>query len=236
MVTKKKKTTTKKTPKKRSAAVLKAVKEETEEIKAVDKKMKIPKINFRYATIHLVGETPLLVNKFDEKEKERMLGKQTGAAKKAKEFRDPDAEFQASLYKMKDKKGNIIFGIPAGGIRNCAISACSFIDGVAKTTARGAFQILTEGGDLVPIISKTGPVMDESIVRIGPWSNKVAMTRYRGRFDDWELKFRVKYNANIITPEQLLNLFENAGFAIGLCEWRPEKNGSKGMFRVKRES
>ena len=217
------KKTTKKLAKKAST---KATKEE--------KSLKIPEINFGYATITLIGETPLIVNRFSEKSKAQMEEGQTGGAKGKKPFRVIEEEYKNSLYKIPGGRGAKKYGIPAGGIRNCAVSACTFIDGVAKTTARGSFQIMAEGGDLIPIKSKKGPVMDESIVRVGPWSNKSAMTRYRGRFDDWEVTFTVKYNQNVISAEQLLNLFENAGFAIGLCEWRPEKNGSKGMFKVKR--
>lgn len=98
--------------------------------------------------------------------------------------------------------------------------------------AHGAFYVVPGPGGLTPI--KGRPEMDTSIVRIGNFSNKVATPRYRGRFDEWEMEFEIKYNANVISPEQIANLFETAGFSIGLCEWRPEKRGSHGMFQLKR--
>jgi hypothetical protein len=35
-----------------------------------------------------------------------------------------------------------------------------------------------------------------------------------------------------MSAEQVLNLFNTAGFACGVGEWRPERDGSNGRFRV----
>ncbi len=181
----------------------------------------------------IVGTTPLLVNKFSEKAKQQIEDKQTGVAKAKKEFRDPKAEYEASMYTFKNGK-KTCYGIPAGGVKTAAVTACKFIDGIAQTFARGAFHIIPAKGS-ANLVEITGtPQMDESFVKIGPFGRKVAMPRYRARFDEWECSFDVVYNPNVISAEQIANLYENAGFAVGLCEWRPEKNGSLGMFELKR--
>jgi len=171
-----------------------------------------------------------MVNKFSEKAKQEIEDKQTGKAKAKKEFRNPQEEYEKSLYVMPGAKKR--YGMPANGVKIAAVSACKFVDGIAQTFARGAFHVLPGPGGLIEI--KGEPVMDESMVRIGNFGSKVASPRYRGRFDEWECSFDIDYNANVISPEQIANLYETAGFAIGLCEWRPEKNGSFGMFQIKR--
>jgi hypothetical protein len=35
--------------------------------------------------------------------------------------------------------------------------------------------------------------------------------------------------------KEIFNLFELAGFLVGVGDWRPQCNGSHGMFRVKRD-
>ncbi len=202
----------------------KAIPVETEE-----QTLTIPPIELKVATITIEGVTPLLVNRFDEKSKTEMLEKQMKGAKRAKEARDPNREFEASLYRMP---GTRKYGIPVGGIKNCAVSACRFIDGVPMTIAKGAFHVLDETGTGLIAIDGSAPVIDERICRIGPFGKKVAITRYRGRFDQWSITFKVRYNARVISPSQLLNLYENAGFSVGLCEFRPEKSGSLGTFQV----
>lgn len=155
--------------------------------------------------------------------------KQQKKAKKGREARDPVQEFKDSLYTMS--KGR--YGIPAAGIKNCAVSACRFIEGIPMTIAKGSFHVFEEENGLIEV--KSGkPTLDERIVRIGNFGNKKPMTRYRGRFDKWSVTFNIKYNARAISAEQLLNLYENAGFSVGLCEYRPEKGGNLGMFRVAR--
>jgi len=194
-------------------------------------KVSIPPIDFRTVRITLIGETPLLVHKFSEKSKREMDDKQQGAAKQKKSARIPVEEFRASLYEMPGKKGK--YGMPAGGVKLCAVSACRYTDGLKMTQALGSFHVMEDAGGLIEIQGDK-PVMDDRIVRIGNFGSKVAQTRYRGRFDNWKISFNVKYNARSISAEQLLNLYENAGFSVGLCEYRPEKKGNLGMFRVER--
>lgn len=182
-------------------------------------------------TLTIEGVSPLLVNKFSSKAIQEITDKQMGKAKAAKEFRKPEEEYEAALYRMPGTRDK--YGVPANGLKIMAVSAVKYVSGLKQTFARGAFHVVPGPGGLIPI-KTSGPVMDDGMVRIGPFGRKVAMPRYRPRFDDWECTFQIQYNANVISPEQIANLYETAGFAIGLCEWRPEKNGSHGMFRLKR--
>jgi hypothetical protein len=64
----------------------------------------------------------------------------------------------------------------------------------------------------------------------------VADLRYRGEFKKWSCRLRIRYNARVLSEDQILNLFEIAGFAIGVGEHRPQRDGSNGMFSLKRSA
>ena len=42
----------------------------------------------------------------------------------------------------------------------------------------------------------------------------------------------IRHNARALTAEQIVNLINTGGFAVGVGEWRPEKNGQFGLFHV----
>ena len=154
------------------------------------------------------------------------------AVDKKKNIKTPQQEFEDSLYRVRGKKN--VYGIPASGIKNCAVTAAiRYVEGITGTVAVGAFHIIDDIDGLCPIKGDK-PEIDERTVRVGNFPNKKPCTRRRAKFINWECTFTVKYNASVITPDQLVYLYENAGFSVGLCEYRPEKNGNMGMFHVKR--
>jgi hypothetical protein len=55
---------------------------------------------------------------------------------------------------------------------------------------------------------------------------------YRGEFPTWSATFEVRYNASVLFADQITNLFNVAGFGVGIGEWRPQKNCSFGRFHV----
>lgn len=182
----------------------------------------LPRINIQRIKIKLVGDTPLISHRWSEKAKKEILDKQMKKPKQAKEKKNPKKEYEDSLYKISNGK----YGFPAVAFKASAVNACSHVDGIRKSTARGAFHIPSE---FIEINGK--PSMREDMVTIGGIS-RVADIRYRGEFKKWSCVFEIKYNANVISAEQIVNLFNTAGFAIGVGEWRPQKNGNFGMFHV----
>lgn len=194
------------------------------------KQISIPAMDIKTIKVTLIGTSPLLVHRFSEKAKKQMEDKHALKAKQKPGARDPMQEFRDSLYPMPGKKA--AYGVPTTGIKNCAVTACKFIDGIPMTIARGAFHVLEDAGGLTEI-KGSKPTFDERPVNIGGFK-KIKTMRYRGRFDKWSLNFPVRYNAGIMSAEQIANIFETAGFAVGLCEHRPEKNGVLGTFCVKR--
>jgi hypothetical protein len=57
--------------------------------------------------------------------------------------------------------------------------------------------------------------------------------RYRGEFKKWMCEITVNFDASMLSAEQVYNLFNRAGFAVGVGERRPEKEGAGyGRFHV----
>lgn len=178
--------------------------------------------------IQITGDTGLITHKWSEKAKKQMLEKQQ-LKKPKKEIRDPQREYEESLYVMKDGS----YGFPAIGIKG-AITAMAHKDsGIEKTLVRKAIFVHgtpdNEGNLLVKINGE--PRMREDMVKIGMGTSDL---RYRPEFMPWSMKLELTYDADLILPETILNLLDHAGFSVGLGEWRPERDGQNGMFHVRR--
>lgn len=198
-----------------------------------EQQVTLHKIDIKEFKLKIRGTSPLIVHKFSEKARKMIEDKQQKKAKAAKEARDPKAEYLACFYMVKGKpetKG-CVYGVPAAAFKQSAVAACSFIDGITKVTARGAFFVGEDAGGLIAIKSRSGPKMREDTISLSGIGHNLDL-RYRPEFTDWAVEFPVRYNASVITPEQIINLFNNAGFSVGICEWRPQKNGQYGMFEV----
>lgn len=183
----------------------------------------IPPIRPILTEVTIRGISPLIVHAWSEKAKKQMRDKQQGHAKEGKEFKDPEADFNSSRY--LDAQGRDC--IPAVALKGCAVEA-GVICGVFKTTLRKSFFVGGES-DLIPLTLEEPPVMREDMVRIG---QGVADIRYRACYHRWSIKIPVEFQPRLISAEQLFNLFDNAGYSVGLGEWRPERDGQFGRFRV----
>lgn len=198
--------------------------------------IELPPLDLRLMDVVIIGDSPLIVHAWSAKAKKEMLDKQMKKAKQAKEAKDPKADFEASLYKLSDGS----YGFPSVGFKAAAVTAGTSVAGLTKVAARQAFHILGEDVDVTGVFEGTSArlnlvrvrgrlSMREDMVRVGMGT---ADLRYRGEFSDWHARILVKYNANVLSESQILNLINVAGFAVGIGEWRPEKDGMNGMFHV----
>jgi hypothetical protein len=189
-------------------------------------KFELPPIDIRKMTIKLIGDTPLIVHAWSHKAKQEMLDKQMKKAKAIKEAKDPDRDYRESLYVISEAKDGApaVYGFPVIAFKASAVTACTSLADITKVAARQAFHILGEMAVIDGI-----PRKREDMVRIGMGT---ADLRYRGEFDPWGTTLTVAYNASVLSEEQIANMFNIAGFAVGVGEWRPEKDGNMGRFHV----
>jgi len=195
--------------------------------------IELPPLALETVEIPLIGTAPLIVHAWSEKALRAMADKQQKKATKGREAKDPRADFIGSLYpltELPEKPSDedlaaARFGFPAVAFKSAAVTACTSTGAITKVAARQAFHV---EGEMVEIIGPP-PAMREDVCRVGMG---VADLRYRGQFDPWGVKVRVQINTAVISPEQVVNLFGLAGFAVGIGEWRPERDGGYGRFRV----
>ena len=199
----------------------------------------IPALDIRTATVKIVGDSPLIMHKWSEKAKKEILDKQMKKAKsKGHDAKDPFADFISSMYWLDGEPENKTpegfaaaledgarFGFPSTAVKAAAVAA-AYRAGITKNmgSMKGAFHVI---GEFVEINGE--PVMREDMVKVGMG---VADIRYRGEFPEWWSSFTVRYNAAVLSLEQLINMINMGGFSCGIGEWRAEKGGTFGSFHV----
>ncbi len=207
--------------------------------KAKTVQVTIPEIQIKSASLRIVGSSPLIVHKFSEKARKEILDKCMQKAKAGKEPKNPVQEFMQSLYWLTPMpeefteeafeaalKAGAKFGFPATGLKQSAVSA-AYRAGLTKdkVSVYGAFHIV--GGELVEI--EGTPKMREDYAIINNGSPEI---RYRAEFPEWAMNFNIDYNAAVFSLEQIVTFFNFGGFSVGIGDWRTERAGVFGNYRV----
>lgn len=182
--------------------------------------LEVPALELRTVNLHLVGDSPLICHAWSEKAKKQMRDKQMGRAQQKKEPKNPEQDYEEAFYRLPD--GTAAF--PTIAFKAAAVNAATQVSGLTKTFLRGAFHTV---GELVAV--QGAPRMREDMVRIAMGTADI---RYRPEFPSWAVTLPVRFNTRSVTLEQIIHLFNQAGFSVGVGEWRPEKDGSYGMFHV----
>lgn len=181
----------------------------------------LPRPDIQTVTIHITGISPLISHAWSQKAIQMMLNKQLKKATAGREAKDPEADFQASLYPHPDGG----YGFPATAFKSAMVRAGTYTD-EKMTFLRGAFYVVGQD-DLVKINGT--PTPREDMVRVGMGTADI---RYRGQFVDWTADLVIQFNATAISAEKLANLISVAGFSVGVGDWRPEKDGSFGRWTI----
>ena len=179
----------------------------------------VPQIDIQRMNVTIIGDSALMTHAWSDKAMKMIEAKQAKKATKGKEARDPHQDYLDAHYWTPEGKP----AMPSIAFKSAAVSACRDLD-MKMTEARGRFHIQ---GELIEIVGE--PHMRTDMVRVGMG---VADVRYRPEFIEWSATLPITYNATTISPEQIINLLNVAGFGVGVGEWRPEKSGQHGRFHV----
>lgn len=184
--------------------------------------IELPPLDIRTVQLTVVGDSPLIMNKWSEKAKQAMRDAQTKQARAQREAKDPHQCYLDSIHRCADGRP----GMPGVCFKAAAVRSAKGMPGMSMTDARQWFHVVE---DMVPV--EGDHQMREDMVRN---ANGVADIRYRAEFPAWRATFTVRYNASMVSAAQVVQLFNIAGFGNGIGEWRPQKHptGSYGLFHV----
>jgi len=177
--------------------------------------------------IEIKGTTPLLMNRFSE-ENEVKLASGTSPAGNA--GRGTPRE-QAEKTAYKDTKGFLF--VPGPNIYRSIIDAGKFHKyGKSKVTTQRN-SLVTAGVSLdaivVPLGVKDFEVDSRSVV-IPATGGRVM--RHRARLDEWKLAFELEVDTQVFDVDFVRTLVDDAGKKIGLGDFRPDRKGPFGKFKV----
>jgi hypothetical protein len=188
----------------------------------------IPKQNLRAMLLNLTGTTPLITHRFSEKARRQIRETQAKTAQKgAKSVRGPAeiaAEIMACHYPVEGREGiapeNGRYGFPSSGFKSASFSAAVHGTGLFKSRVKCLYFVT---GELVPIYATSIDVREDA-VRL---ENGVVQLRYRPYYaEGWTAQVGVRYMPDAISPDQIVNLFDIAGSAVGIGENRAGKTGN----------
>jgi hypothetical protein len=176
--------------------------------------------------VPIIGTSPLIVHRFAEKAKRQMLDAMTGR-KTLKEPKDPVADYEGAFYLTTAEE----YGFPATAFKQATVGGARFYgSSVTMTALRQSIffgGVPGDGMSLTPIDGE--PQMREDVVRVNRGGTDL---RYRPEFQQWSAVLTVTYVKAMLTKNSLLSLIDAGGMGVGVGEWRPEKGGDFGTFRI----
>ncbi len=189
-------------------------------------------IQVQWMSTEICGDD-LITHRWSEKAMKEMLQSQQMTkeekklAKNNRAPKDPKAEYEGARYHWEGKDW-----FPANGIKKSMVTA-GFALGIPRSIIqRCVFVSGAERRDYVQI-KYARLVMREDAVRVGPFNNRTADLRYRPEYQSWSAELKIRFRTDLITEQQVLMLLQNAGFSVGIGEWRPEKDGQAGTFEIR---
>lgn len=171
--------------------------------------------------VRIEGTAPLLMNQFIEVPD----GPKPNNPQKGTPYK------QAEVKVYKDSEGKPM--IPGANIYSGLIHAGHF-------QKLGKSKLTTQKSSLIPagifltdiecLVTPTNWCVDTRPVVIPATGGRVIC--HRPRFDEWGLRFNLEYDETMFSEVMVRQLVEDMGSKIGLGDFRPQRKGPFGRFKV----
>ncbi|KKM61332.1 hypothetical protein LCGC14_1532820 [marine sediment metagenome] len=170
--------------------------------------------------VSIEGTTPILMNQYNvQAELDRQKGVRT-----TKNY-DPIVEAKKSAYYSQDGKTLII---KSEILYASILNASSF----HKIGRRSAKSILAGSIRVEPMEISLG-TKDYEIDTRPVVIQRARVLKSRAKLTKWKASFEIIYNEDLIAnPEIVRTVLEEAGQRIGIFDFRPQKGGPYGTFKI----
>lgn len=184
---------------------------------------------FETASVTIVGDAPLVIHAFSQKQ-QNMIRETQEAGQQARKGKVREAkDFEAAYHNARHISVDGWDGFPASAVRNAMISACRTV-GFKMTLAKLSLFCTADGYDNrgTPLVKIT---KGKPSMHIGPARNANGSIDLRARpmwEAGWEAVVRLRWDAEQFSAADVLNLLARVGGQVGLCEGRPDSKMSAG--------
>ena len=185
-------------------------------------------IKMRTISIMLVGMTPLIMHRYAQKAWQELVypsGRKNAAERAGTMKHDPIAEYRECFYRNRDEKAPTLFHLPDGMVTASLATAALRVPGATKTEIISLTSI-AEQIDLYGV-----PKLGMAMVRTGGMT-RTPDVRTRAYFPQWACVVTLRYKTDPLTDNQMVNLLGAAGEIVGFGDWRQQKGGRYGRFRI----
>jgi hypothetical protein len=180
-----------------------------------------PAITMGHIKFTVVGFKPLMTHN-----PQSMGDFNRDGAKRGSRIPEPEVEAENGTYRLDDGT----CAITGESFRSTILAAASAWK-IKRATMRRALEHITVIEELVALQRLNGePIKDYIIDRRRVRVQKNSVMRARPRFDEWQCRFTVEYDPQLIRePKIIADILADSGNRIGVGDFR----GRYGRFRVR---
>jgi hypothetical protein len=165
--------------------------------------------------VEITGDSALLMHRFPEVPIE------------AGEKKPKEEQAEHAAYRVP---GSRDLYVPGVAVQRALVGGAAYSKGKGRASlAKPAAACLLVDGEYLHL-GTTEYVIDSRPVVIPATKGRVM--RHRPRLDSWKLKFRLEYDDVLLSAKQVRQIVDDTGRNVGLLDFRPEKRGPFGRFKV----
>lgn len=190
----------------------------------------IPEPNFEIVRCRIVGSAQLVQNKFSAKARDQIRATQEAGSTGKKGMKRSPKDFEAAFQDAQHRSVEGWHGIPCAAFRNSMIDACRLV-GFAMTRCKQAIFVLPDGEDRDEGTGLVRIIGDAPKSQIVPVRNASGVIDLRNLpcWKKWAADVTIRYDADILTRSDVVNLLMRAGIQCGVQEGRPNGKNGNGM-------